>query len=148
MVAPVTEKFEEMVLEISEDDGTTWARICGMVGVTVSRTMQFDTTEVPDDCDDESKPLRTERSPRSVDVSASGEGVWAAQSHGMLMDWFYSGATKLVRVGNLKAAVGDTQYEEGPAFLPTLNNARTKGQKVTASIQIQFDGKPTRRVKA
>lgn len=146
MAAPITERFEELVLEVSED-GSTWTRICGLIGVTVTRTAQFDTTEVPADCDDESLPLQTERAIRATDVSISGDGVWAAQSHGTLIDWFYTGATKQVRVGNLNAASGDTEYETGPAFLSTLNNTRTKGQKVTASVAIQFDGTPERTMK-
>lgn len=147
MPAPITERFEQMVLEIS-DDGTTWTRICGLVGVTITRSAQFDSTEVPADCDDESLPLRVEKALRTLDVSVSAEGVWAQQSHGDMLDWFYSGATKNIRVGNLNAAVGDTEYESGMGFLSTLTNQRTKGQKVTASVEIQFDGTPARIAKA
>lgn len=147
MPAPTTERFEQMVLEIS-DNGTTWTKICGLIGVTVTRAAQFDSTESPADCDDESLPLRVEKAIRTIDVSVSADGVWAAQSHGDMLDWFYSGATKRVRVGNLNAAVGDTEYESGLGFLSTLTNQRTKGQKVTASVEIQFDGTPTRTAKA
>ena len=147
MATPITEKFEQMVLEIS-DNGTTWTKICGMVGVTVTRSAQFDSTEVPADCDDESLPLRVEKAIRTVEVSVSADGVWAQQSHGEMMDWFYSGATKQVRIGNLNAAVGDTEYESGPAFISTLTNQRTKGQKVTANLELNFDGTPNRVAKA
>lgn len=146
MAAPVTERFEQMTLEISEN-GTTWTKICGLVGVTINRGATFDTTEVPGDCDDESLPLKTERSLRTLDVTVSAEGVFAAQSHGTLSDWFYSGQTKQVRLGHDAVEVGDTQYERGPAFLTTFNNTRTKGQKVTASIELAFDGVPTRTAK-
>lgn len=147
MATPITEKFEQMVLEIS-DNGTTWTKICGMVGVTVTRSAQFDSTEVPADCDDESLPLRVEKAIRTVEVSVSADGVWAQQSHGEMMDWFYSGASKQVRIGNLNAAVGDTEYESGPAFISTLTNQRTKGQKVTANLELNFDGTPNRVAKA
>ena len=147
MAKPITEKFEQMVLETSEN-GTTWTRICGLVGVTITRTAQFDSTEVPGDCDDESLPLDVERSIRTIEVSVSADGVWAQQSHGEMLDWFYSGAPKQIRVGHLNAATGDTEYEQGPALLSTLTNQRTKGQKVTAAIEIQFDGTPTRVAKA
>ncbi len=147
MAEPVTQKFEEMILEIS-DDGNTWSRICGLVGVTVTRQAQTDTSEVPADCDDESLPLKVSKSVRSIDVSASGEGVWAQQSHGTIMDWFYSGQTKFARIGNTKAAVGETEYEHGPAFLTQVSNQRTKGQQVSASIQLEFDGTPARAAKA
>lgn len=147
MAKPITEKFEQMVLETSEN-GTTWTRVCGLVGVTITRTAQFDSTEVPADCGDESLPLDVERAIRTIEVNVSADGVWAQQSHGDMLDWFYSGAPKQIRVGHLNAAVGDTEYEMGPALLSTLTNQRTKGQKVTASIEIQFDGTPTRLPKA
>ncbi|MTH61444.1 phage tail tube protein [Paracoccus litorisediminis] len=147
MPAPITEKFEQMTLEIT-DDGTAWRKICGLVGVTITRTAAFDTSEVPADCDDESLPLKVERAIRTIEVSVSAEGVWAQQSHEDIQDWFYSGQTMDIRVGHQNAATGDTQYEMGPALLTTLTNQRTKGQKVSASLEIQFDGTPTRAAKA
>jgi hypothetical protein len=147
MALAVTEKYEEMVLEISTDSGSTWTRICGMIGVEVTRTSNIDTAEVPD-CADESLPLSVERQVRSIEVSASGTGVWAQSSHEQLMDWFYSAATLDCRLGHLKADTGDTEYETGKAILASLSNSRTKGQKVSAAIEIQFDGTPTRTAKA
>lgn len=147
MAKAVTQKFEELVLEVSDDDGSTWVRICGMVDVEVTRTSNIDTAEVPD-CEDESKPLSIEREVRSIEVSASGTGVWAQSSHELMLDWFYSATTLMARLGNLKAATGDTEYETGPALLASLGEARTKGQKVSASVEIQFDGTPTRAAKS
>lgn len=147
MAKAVTQKYEELVLEMSDDEGSTWAKICGVTDVSVTRTANADTSEVPD-CDDESVPLSVEREVRSLEVSVSGTGVWAQQSHGGLMDWYYNGDTKYVRLGNLKAASGETEYETGPAILTTLSNERTKGKKVSAEIEIQFDGTPTRSAKA
>ena len=147
MPAPVTEKFEQMRLEVSEN-GTTWTMLCGLVGVSISRSAQFDTTEVPADCNDESLPLRVERAIRTVEVTVSADGVWERNAHQTILDWFYSGASKQIRLGHLNALVGNTQYESGPAILSSYNNQRTKGQKVTAAIEIQFDGTPTRIAKA
>ncbi|ARC37898.1 hypothetical protein A6J80_17445 [Paracoccus yeei] len=146
MPAPTTEKFEQMTLEISED-GTVWTKICGLIGVTITRSTQFDSSEVPADCVDESLPLKVERALRTVEVSVSADGVYAQQSHKTMSDWFYSGATKQVRVGHAATLAGDPQYEQGPAFLTTFNNTRTKGQKVTASIALTFDGTPSRILK-
>ena len=147
MAAPVTEKFEQMRLEVSED-GTTWAMLCGLVGVTINRSAQFDTSEVPADCADESLPLRVEREIRTIEVTVSADGVWEQNAHETILDWFYSGASKQIRLGHLNALVGNTQYESGPALLSSYNNQRAKGQKVTAALEIQFDGTPTRIAKA
>lgn len=147
MAKAVTEKFEEMVLETSDDGGSTWARICGLIDVEVTRTSNMDTAEVPD-CDDESLPLSVERQVRSIEVSVSGTGVWAQSSHQTLMDWYYDSTALDVRIGNLNADTGDTEYETGVAYLANLSHSRTKGQKVSASIEVQFDGTPTRSAKA
>lgn len=147
MAKAVTEKFEQMVLEVETAPGAdTYARVCGLIDVEVSRTANLDTAEVPD-CDDESLPLDVENQVRSIEVSVSGSGVWAQQSHGTITDWFYSGAPLNVRVGNLNALAGQTEYETGPALLTSLSNARTKGQKVSAAIEIKFDGTPVRSAK-
>ena len=142
MATATTEKFEEMVLETSED-GTTWTKICGMVDVTITRTANVDTAEVPD-CDDESLPLSLEKQIRSVEINVSATGVWAAESQSMLKTWFYSSATKQVRLSDTAAEVGDVEIEAGNALLTSLTNSRSKGQKVTAEIELQFDGTPTR----
>ena len=75
-------------------------------------------------------------------------GQQLPQLLGTIMDWFYSGQTKFARIGNTKAAVGETEYEHGPAFLTQVSNQRTKGQQVSASIQLEFDGTPARAAKA
>lgn len=147
MVKATTAKFEELVLEVeTTPGGGNYARLCGLVGVEVSRSASLDSTEIPD-CADESLPLSVEKQVRSIEVGVSGSGVWAQESHGTMMDWFYSSATKNVRIGNLNAAVGETEYETGAAFLTTLSNSRVKGGKVTASIEIAFDGTPVRAAK-
>ncbi|MDK4704329.1 phage tail tube protein [Rhizobium sp. CNPSo 4062] len=143
MARAVTENFAEMVLEVETEVAGTFARICGLTSRNVNRASNMSTSEVPD-CDDEALPAVVERAVQSQEVTIAATGVWAKQSHGMMMDWWYSGATKNIRIGHLKADVGETQYETGPAYLVNLNNAAERGQKVTAEIDIQFDGLPTR----
>lgn len=146
MARAVTEKFEELVLEIETATPGSYVKVVGLVDVTISRKANVDQAEIPDE--DESLPLAVERQVRSIDVTVSGTGVFAQQSHGDLADWFYSSATKNVRIRNTKAAVGDTEIEAGPALLTTFDHGRTKGQKVSCSIEIQFDGQPARTPKA
>lgn len=143
MARAVTENFHEMVIEIETEVAGTWSKICGMTSNAVNRTSNMATTEVTD-CDDESLPAAVERAVQSQEVTLSGTGSWAQQNHGIMMDWWYSGATKNIRVGHLKAKAGETEYETGPAYLANLNHSRERGQKVTAEIEIQFDGLPTR----
>lgn len=144
-VRPVTAKFEELVLEVEGTTTGTYTKICGIMDFTMTRAAQVDTSEVPADCEDESQPYSVERQVRSLDFQITGvTAVWAQQSHELMLDWFYSSSTKNIRIRHVNAAVGDTEFEAGPALLTQLDNARTKGQKVTATISIQFDGTPTR----
>ena len=148
MARAVTAKFEELIVEVEFTASSgTYTAICGITDASVTRETTLDETEIPD-CADEGLPMAIERSARSQSVSISGNGVWALSSHEAMMDWWYGADTKLVRIRNAKAeddgSTGDTYIEGGPAFLQTLNNARTKGQKVSAEIAIVFDGLPSR----
>ena len=144
MARAVTANFWELVLEV-EEDGTpgTWARICGLTSRGVNRTHNMQTSEVPD-CDDESLPASVERAVQSSEVTIAANGTWAAQSHEMMLDWWYSGVTKNIRLQHVNAPVGDTEYETGPAILQALNNVAERGTKVTADLAIEFDGIPLR----
>lgn len=146
MARATTQKFEEMVLEVEFVPlSGSYVAICGMIDVTINRTSNVDTAEVPD-CSDESLPLAVERQVRSQEVTVNATGVWALESHQNLMGWWRSGATRNARIRNAKTQAdgssGDTTIESGPALLVNLNNSRTKGQKVTAQIDLQFDGVP------
>jgi len=142
MAVATTQAFHELVLEVETATPGTYAKLCGLIDVTVSRTANLDTNEIPD-CTDESLPLSVRREVRSLEVTVSATGVWARESWGTMSDWFYSGDTKNVRITNVGAATGDIEFETGAAFLTSLSNARAKGQKVTASLEIMFDGTPT-----
>lgn len=147
MAAPVTAKYEQLALQVETSTPGTYAVICGMMGFTFDRTAEVDTDEVPADCSDESLPYTKVREVRSIDFGVSGEAKWAQQSHEAMLDWFYSGAAKNVRVRHTNAASGDTEYESGPALLSKLSNERVKGKTVTASIEIGFVGTPARSAK-
>lgn len=148
MVKPTTSKFEHMVLEVETGTPGVYSKICGITSRGIQRQHNMDTTEVPADCDDESLPAVVERAVQSSEVTISASGVWAQQSHQTMMDWWYSGQTKNIRIRHANAAVGDTEYESGPAYLTQLSNQVEKGQKVEADIEIEFDGVPTRTAKA
>lgn len=148
MAKPVTSEFHQMVVEMETETPGTWTKICGINSRGINRTHNMTTTEVPGDCDDESLPAVVERSIQSSEVTITGSGVWARQSHEMMIDWWYSGVKKNIRVQHVNANVGDTEYETGMAFLTSLNNTVEKGQKVSAEISIEFDGLPARTPKA
>jgi hypothetical protein len=133
-----------MVLEVETAASSgVYAKICGLTSRGINRQHNMQTSEVPD-CDDESLPASVERAVQSSEATISANGVWAAQSHEMLLDWWEAGSTKSIRIYHAAATPGTTQYETGNAFLVSVNNAVERGQKVTAELDIQFDGIPTR----
>lgn len=148
MARATTANFYQMVLEIETAAGSgVYTKLCGLTSRGINRQSNMSTSEVPD-CDDESLPAAVERAVQSQEVTISGSGVWAAQSHEVMLDWWYSGATKSVRIQHVNADVGDTEYETGNAYLVSISNQAERGTKVTAEISIEFDGIPTRTNKA
>lgn len=148
MARATTANFHEFVLEIEwVASSGTYSRVCGLTSRGINRQSNMSTSEVPD-CDDESLPAAVERAVQSQEVTISGSGVWSAESHEKMLDWWYSGATKNVRVQHVNAESGDTEYESGAAYLVTFPNDAERGQKVTASLAIEFDGIPTRTMKS
>jgi predicted secreted protein len=144
MALAVTTAYEEFVLEVEFTAGSgTFQTVCGLMDVDISRTNTTDSTEVPD-CDDESLPFKIQRGVRTNDVTISATGVWALSSDAALKDWFYSGATKNVRIRNTKVVAdgttGDISAETMPMILTNLSNSRTKGQIVTAEIAMERNG--------
>lgn len=148
MTRATTANFHQMVVEVETTPGSgVYAKLCGLTSRGINRQSNMSTSEVPD-CDDESLPAAVERAVQSQEVTIPGSGVWASQSHETMLDWWYSGATKSVRVQHVNAAVGDTEYETGNAYLVSIANQAERGTKVTAEISIEFDGIPTRTPKA
>lgn len=144
MARATTANFHQMVLEVEwVAESGTYTKVCGITGRGINRQHNMQTSEVPD-CDDESLPAGVERAVQSSEVTVSGTAVWAKESHGKLMDWWYSGQTKNIRIQHVNAEVGDTEYETGPAYLQSLSNQADRGTKVTAELAIEFDGLPTR----
>ncbi|KPF47067.1 phage tail tube protein [Rhizobium sp. AAP43] len=149
MVAPTSAEFKDFVLEVEITSGSgVYTKVCGLTARDIKRKANINSNEVPSDCSDESLPSEIKKGVQSQEVMVGGSGVWAKQSHEMMLDWWYSGQTKNIRLQHVNAAVGDTEYESGPAILAELNNAVEKGQVVNAEISIEFNGLPTRTAKA
>lgn len=145
MTAPVHEEYDELVLEFSEDDGTTWSRNCVIMGCDVTRTSNTSTVETVSDCADESKPYNVDERVQSLKVVVTGSGNWTQAGYNKFLAKFYAGdSTKmLARIGNLAATTGQIKYETGPIIIASLGQKRTKGAVVSADITINFATTPT-----
>lgn len=149
MPAPVHEEYHELVFEFSTDAGTTWARNCVIMNCEVTRQTNVAEVETVQDCNNEALPNKINRRAQSISVSFSGTGNWTQGGYNTFLEKFYAGDDEpmLARIGNLAALVGDIEYETGPIIVTSLGQARTKGQVVTASIEVSFAETPTTSVK-
>ncbi|ADO43117.1 hypothetical protein [Ketogulonicigenium vulgare] len=149
MAAPFHEEYHELVFEFSEDNGTTWARNCVIMGADVTRTASTSETETVDDCDDESKPNNVSVRVQSLAVSFSGTGNWTQGGYDTFLKKFYAGDSTemLARIGNLNAGAGEIEYETGPIIITSLGQSRVKGAVVSASVEARFAKTPTRSLK-
>lgn len=139
-----TGTFSKLVVEVEWVAASgIYSKWCGLTSRGINRQSNMQTTESPE-CDNEDLPSQVIRAVQSQEVTISGSGVWSSESHGYALDWWYSGATKSVRVTHVSAATGDTKYETGNAYLVSLSNTVEKGAAITAEISIEFDGLPTR----
>lgn len=142
-----TANFHQLVLEVEVTAGSgVYSKLCGLTSRGINRQHNMQTSEVPS-CTDESLPAQVERAVQSSEVTLSGSGVWASESHETMLDWWYGGQTKSVRIHHVNSAIGDTEYETAPAYLVSISNQAERGTKVTAELEIQFDGIPTRTAK-
>lgn len=141
MAAPVTQTYDKLVVEFSDDGGTTWARNCVIEGATVTRTSNVEDAEIPADCNDETLPHNVFRSVRSISLSVSGTGHWTQGGYDSFLTKWHAGTKPLARIGNLGAASGEIEYEQFDAVIDSLGQARTVvGQPVTAEVSLSSAG--------
>lgn len=140
--------FAQTVLEVEfTPNSGVYAKVCGLTSRDITRTSNMATSEIPD-CDDESLPAAVEQEVQSQEVATTASGVWSAESHELLLDWWYSGQPLNIRMHHVKATTGTTEYESGPAFLTSIANKAARGTKVTADLNLVWSGIPVRTPKA
>jgi hypothetical protein len=116
--------------------------ICGLTSKGINYETETATSQVPD-CDDEDLPAYSEESPTSYKVSISGSGMWTAESHGILLDWWKTGAAKNVKVQYANAAPGTVEFVSGPAIIKGPNGNVDKGGRMSSEITLVFTEMPT-----
>lgn len=144
MATATTTTFSKFKILIG--DGATptevFTAICGLTSKGLQGSADVVTSEVPD-CADEDLPSWQEKDVKSVGMQLSGSGMWAKESHEMLLSWFLAGTKKNVKVQYADAATGDTEYLAAPAVLTQMNNAVEKGGRLSADLTFEFTRKPT-----
>jgi hypothetical protein len=116
--------------------------ICALVSKGVQRAAQT-TSNVRYDCDDEDAPGYEEKRVTSLSVTISGSGKVAMENRQTMLDWYYSATPRNVKIQNVDAPNGDTEYEEGPAVLTQYNEQGERNGKMNCDITIEFAEQPT-----
>jgi hypothetical protein len=141
MAAPKTLKFADFPIYVEFVPGSgIFTLVCGIVSRGITRKTNIKTDEVPSDCTDETKPAVVTKAPQSKDISISGSGKYARQSHKLLWDWWNNGTKLNVRVGFAGANTGEISSEEGAGYLTQLDHSVEIGSTMTSDMTIEIDG--------
>ena len=129
-------------LESTETPGE-FIRPCGLTNHTVTFTKNTQDTQVPD-CDDPELPSWLERGVESLDFSASGSGVLAAEAVDNWWAAFVSTASINARIyiGKPTDTVNG-RYWVGKVHVTNFETSGEKGNKAQVSIEIVSDGEMT-----
>lgn len=144
MANGTTSTFGQFKIEVG--DGATpteaFTFLCGLTSKGLDMSSDVVTQEVPD-CSNEDLPSWQEKDVKSISASLSGSGMWTAEAHETMLQWWLTGAKKNVKVSWTKAASGDVLSMVAPAVLTKLGQSVDKGGRLSADISIEFSAKPT-----
>ena len=121
----------------------TFLKPCGLSNHTVTFTKNAQEVNVPD-CDDPEAPQWIERDVESLDFSASGEGILAAESVEAWWDYFNSTDAVLARIYiGAPDNITTGYYWEGLVHVNNFEVTGQTGQRAAVSIGIVSSGEMT-----
>lgn len=118
-------------------------RPCGLTNHTASFTKEFQTVNVPD-CDDPELPSWVERGVQSLDFSATGSGVLAAEAIDNWWEAFNTTESINARIYVGKADdVANGRYWAGKVHVQNFSPSGERGGKANVEVSIVSDGELT-----
>lgn len=143
MAKPTTYAGSSVAIFLEGTPAGTFIRPCGLNNHTVTFTKNMQEVNVPD-CDDPELPAWIERGVESLDFSASGEGILAAEALPRWWEVFNSTESVNARVYVGKQDDFDNGYFwEGKVHVSNFEIGGNRGEKATASISLVSDGEMT-----
>lgn len=144
MAKATTSTFGNFKLLIG--DGATpteaFAAICGLTSKGINFSSDTTDVEVPD-CTDEDLPAYKEKGIKAQEITLTGSGMWAAEHHGDMINWWKSGIAKNAKVQYVDAVNGDPEFINGPLLLISIGNTVEKGGRLSAELSFAFASMPT-----
>lgn len=143
MAKPTTYVGSNVYIQLETETAGTFARPCGLTNHTISFTKNMEEVDVPD-CDDYEAPSWVERGVRSLDFSATGSGVLAAEALPVWQAAFASTESVNARiyVGAPTDAVNG-YYWAGKVHVSGKEITGNRGSKAEISVTIVNDGELT-----
>ena len=144
MAKPTTYKGSLVAIFLEDPAAPgTFARPCGLNSHSYQFTKNAEEVEVPD-CDDPEAPQWIERDVRSLDFSATGEGILAAEA--LNAWWTAFNSTDSINARIYIGAVDDAvngYYWAGKVHVTQFNPSGQTGQRATVTINVASDGELT-----
>lgn len=143
MAKPTTYAGSLVAIYLEGTPAGTYARPCGLNNHTVSFTKNTTEVNVPD-CDDPELPSWIERGVESLDLSATGSGIMAAEALETWWDAFNS--TESINARLYVGApdnVTNGKYWQGKVHITGFEVTGERGGKAQANISLVSDGEMT-----
>lgn len=147
MAKPTTYKGSLVAIYLKDPADTTppftFLKPCGLNNHTVTFTKNAQEVNVPD-CDDPEAPQWIERDVESLDFSASGEGILAAESVDAWWDYFNSTDAVLARIYiGAPTDTTDGYFWEGLVHVNNFEVVGQTGTRATVTVGVVSSGEMT-----
>ncbi|MDB5597378.1 MAG: hypothetical protein JWM36_4339 [Hyphomicrobiales bacterium] len=140
MARPTTLSAAKLLLLVGNGAGTeVFAAPCGLTSRGINFSKSTNDVTVPD-CDDPDAPAWTERVAQSLSGTISGKGILAMEAFETWREFFFSTATKNVRIKLDTTLANNGGYFEGKFHCTTFNVTGDIGNKIQVDIELQNDG--------
>lgn len=144
MAKPRTYAGSTVAIFLEDADAPgTFIRPCGLNSHTVTFTKNTQDVTVPD-CDDPELPAWIERGVESLDMSASGSGILAAEA---VDNWWLAYNTTESIIARIYIGKPDNvengRYWEGRVHVTNFETTGERGNKAQASVSLVSDGEIT-----
>lgn len=142
MAIPVMHKRGDIVVMVAWDAPETFVNFCGATGISMNIENAVGETPVGD-CDDWSLPIQNIAAYGAQTVTMTINATLARTNRDKLLRWAKDQMILPVRVHLVDADVGEVEYIDGAAMLPTLgieNIGSTEANAViTTTLTIRFE---------
>lgn len=143
MARPSTLSSAKLILLLGDGASTEiFTAPCGLTSRGINFSKETNDVTVPD-CLDPDAPAWTERVTSALSGTISGSGILALEAFATWRSFFFSTATKNVRIKIDTTLALNGGYWQGKFHMTTFNVTGDIGDKIQVEIELQNDGEIT-----